>query len=367
MDWMPRLRTFPALLAATAFVGCTTDIPSDPSADGGGPQDAGPPSIDARVDGAALDAFMVPSDGGLDGPLDPPDAGARVREIRLAHLMAGGPEMHVCLETGGAWNLITRNAVTGTTSAIDFGDVSGYASTLLPAGPLRFTVYDAALVGGPCPVDTSVAMIDQTLDGTALASDHPFTIAITGLPAGGGESSPELVVFDDDNSAPAITGEVRLRLVNAVPNLPADEGSVVDLCFDADPSDGTPPVQLVDQISFEEASAYVERAPILAGALSIHAHVPDMAECTKMLARVVVPIPASPGSPDDHTATLRADTTNTIWFLGNATIVTPGVGCTTHADCVSAGPPGVFCGDGALCSHRLLPSISATDDTGSAP
>lgn len=330
------------------------------------------PSVhDAGLDGGMRDSgeLLEDAQAPIDAPIDadtppdappPPDGGAPLRLLRLAHLIPGAPEIHVCLGMGDAWTLLTSDSGSGDPRALAFREVSRYAPTPVPPGAITAAVYEAtAIVAGVCPADTATAIFAQTLDSSAFVEGAYYTVGVTGLPSGGaGEQVPELIVLEDDLGAPPTVGAVRIRLVNAVPNMPASAVSV-DLCYDSNLGDTVPPVVVLGDVTFEAASAYIERAPITSGALSVHAHQVDGALCSAQLARTLLPIASDAGG---HVATFPADATRTVFFVGNGMIVDPSVSCTLDFECTIDGPPDAFCGEGGLCTHALVPSLFAVGD-----
>lgn len=335
--------------------------------------DAGPPPMDSGQDTGTADTG-TPDDAQVDAPppedaqVDAPtDAGPPPPHLRLAHLIPGGPSIHICLNIpmgSPTWLLITRDSVTRAPTAIPYAGISTYIDQGFPPIPIGVAVWDVAdITGDACPTDTSGALITQAINGSDFASNQYYTVAATGLVGGADEQAPELVIFDDNLDAPATAGNTRIRFLNAVPNMPASAAGI-DLCFDPDgPMMPMPPVELVQNITFETASTYVERAPITVGALSLHAHNPaaDCLDATR-LAVIPVPIPLPPTVPDNYTATFDADNTNTIFFAGNGMIVMP-LPCTMPSDCSAAGPAGTTCGPAGRCTHPLAPTILPINDS----
>lgn len=350
--------------------------------------DAGRPDSGIRDSGS--DSGSAPPDAQLDAPVAedggppdaPSDAGPAPPSLRLAHLMPGGPAVHVCMQVPadlGAWTLITRDAVTTMPTAIPYKGVSRYTPVPLPPINVRVAVYDAAAIGGAspsCPMMPTAALINQLINGSSFSSGQFYTVAATGLPSGGSEETlPELNIIPDDLSDPATAGNTRLRLYNAVPNFPLTITGV-DLCLDPDGPDGPAmPAELIEDASFEEVNTYLERAAITAGLLTLHAHHPlldclqDRPPAGTLLARIPVPIPLPAGVPANYTATFDGDTSNTIFLVGDATVmVTPETACTMDSMCTGAGPKGTVCQIPAdrtmgFCSHPNAVTILPIDDT----
>lgn len=359
-----------ALLGLSALtVACGDPDPVTPDS-GPGPRDSGQDS------GGDLDAGPVDGGEGVDAGTDggpPPRA-----NLRLAHLIPGAPDVHICLAipAGSAtWTLITRDASNAPT-AIPYGGVSSYVNRLpLPAPvTIQVRVFPEDAITGPsmdvCPTTGDEAIIDQTIAGGDFVADGFYTIAATGLTTAtaGTEQVPELVIFEDEITAPTTAGDTRLRLVNAVPNMPLTAGTGIDLCIDTDPTDTTDPVELFDDVSFEEAADYLERAPIVGATpptvLSLHAHVTGAGDCATAtrLAQIPIPIPLPAGVPANYTDEFAADTSNTLFFVGNGMIVNP-LPCTMASDCTTAGPTGTTCGPAGRCTHPLAPTVIPVNDT----
>ena len=362
-----------ALLGLSALtVACGDPDPVTP--DSGGPRDSGQDS------GGDVDGGETPEDAGSDAGTD--GGGSVPSHLRLAHLIPGGPPVHICLQIpagAGGWLLITRDPVSREPSAIPYKGVSGYTDLALPAEiDIGVAVYPSDVAGlsaGNCPTATTAAIITTTLSGGDFDPDAYYTVAATGIVGGTAEAAPELNVLADDLVAPTTAGNTRLRIYHAVPNFPATVVGV-DLCFDPDGAGTTAPEELIENASFEEINDYLEHTPITAGVLSLHAYNPLAPDCLQMapptgtrLALIPVPLPLPAGVPANYTATFDADTSNTFFIVGDAPVmVAPGTACTVDADCASAGPAGTFCsipagGTAGFCSHPNAVSVVPIDDS----
>lgn len=339
----------------------------------GGPRDAGQDS------GGDLDSGPVPEDGG--GGDAGADAGPPPANLRLAHLIPGGPDVHVCLQFGSTWQLITRDSVTRAPQAIPYKGVSPYIPVALPPIPINVAVYPSDVAGlatGTCPTATTEAIITQMINGGDFASGAFYTVAATGLPGvTTSEQAPELNVIPDDLAPPATAGSTRLRFYNAVPNFPVTIPGV-DLCFDPDgPGTAADPEELVENASFEEVNDYLEHTPIAAGLLTLHAYNAAAGNCNMtpatgggtLLAQIPVPLPLPAGVPENYTATFDADTSNTLFLIGDFTVVViPMTACTDDTGCAAAGPSGTFCsipagGSAGYCSHPNAVSVLPIEDS----
>lgn len=333
--------------------------------------DAGRDSGMVGVD-SGQDAGDVEVDGGQDA--GPPDAGPGNPRLRLAHLIPGAPAVHICLNpaVGATASLLITRDSTGAAASVPYRGISSYVATLALAPiDLQVRVYAATdITGTDCPAPTATdptPLIDTTINGGDFVGGQFYTVAAVGLPSGTGATAPHLLVIDDDLSAPA-AGMTNVRIVHAIPNLPTS----VDVCFDADgPGTGADPVELFDDVSFEDATDYLETMPITSGFVSVHAHntapVPDCVQMppptgTMLLASPVpfpVPPPGTPGFPANLVGTFDADTVDTAFAVGDATYApTTRTTCTTTADCASALPAGQTCNPFAgVCTHPLGPTV----------
>lgn len=360
-----------ALLGLSALtVACGDPDPVTPDS-GPGPRDSGQDS------GGEVDAGETPDDAGSDAGTDA--GGPTPSHLRLAHLIPGGPPVHICLQIpagAGGWLLITRDPVSREPSAIPYKGVSGYTDFPLPEVDLGVAVYPSDVAGlsaGTCPTATTAAIITATLNGGDFDPGAYYTVAATGIVGGTAEAAPELNVLADDLVAPTTAGNTRLRFYHAVPNFPVTVVGV-DLCFDPDGAGTTAPEELIENASFEEINDYLEHTPLTAGLLSLHAYNPAAENCSQTpvttvggtrLALIPVPIPLPATSPANYTATFAADTSNTIFLIGDASIVVnPATTCTVDADCAAAGPAGTVCNTAVgRCSHPNGVSIVPIQDS----
>lgn len=328
--------------------------------------------VDSGVDAAAPDAGADPElDAGPDGGL-PADTGAPTdasdggvgdagapRQLRAAHLVPDAPPLHVCARVGSSWHVVTRD------DSLSFRGVSTHRPLAIAEASVTFAVYEQSLVGaGACPATTVGAILVETVsvadEISSPYTDH-FTVAITGLlDPGTGEPPPDIVVLPDNMRGPTSEANAWIRVMHGVPNTTAD---TIDLCYDANASDTAPPTQLLVAGRFEEAIGYIEPAPIRFGALSIHASAVPPCTFASMLVRMPIPAVRPAGAGDNHASTIDPGRTYTIFYAGDATVVTPGVSCTLDIDCLGAGPSDVFCGPGGLCAHAIQPAMFAVDDT----
>lgn len=345
-------------------------------------RDSGPSEQDAG--GMAEDGGGMADSGPMDaGPPDagPTDAGPPPPSLRLAHLVVGAPAVHVCVQIpagAGAWNLITVDSSVSPPMPrpIPYRGVSAYTNLLtLPPIAIGVAVYPESMIsGGACPASPSGALINTTINGAMFMAGRFYTIAATGIPGGPGEAAPELNVVEDNLADPASAGNTRLRLYHAVPNFPPTVMGV-DLCYDPDGPGSLAPEELLENASFEEVNDYVERTPLLAGALTLHAYNPAAPNCFAMpppagtlLATIPLPIPLPAGVPANYTPTFDADTSNTLFVVGDATIMVAARECMRDSDCAGAGPMGTFCsipagGSMGRCSHPNAVTVVPIDDT----
>lgn len=366
-----------ALLGMSGLmVACGDDNGGVDSGIDSGPRDAGQDAGEAPMD--AGDGGGTIDDAGIDAQVD---AGPPPANLRLAHLISGGPDVHVCVQIPagvGMWTLITRNAANVPT-AIPYRGISNYVNRLpLPAPiTLGVRVFPETAITGPsmdtCPTAATDALIDTTIDGSMFTGGDYYTIAATGLPGGTLAAEPALEVLHDDLTAPA-AGMTRLRVYHAIPNLPV---TAVDLCVDPDgPTNPAPAEQIVDNLSFEGASAYVEHAPITTGIMTVHIHTPDGAglDCNVtpatsggtllMMIPVPLPVPSGAGIPANIVDTFDADSVNTLFAAGDYTYSTSNATCTPatmDVDCpvgAGANPDGTVCSPLTMrCSNPRGPTV----------
>jgi hypothetical protein len=309
---------------------------------------------DAAVDAALADAGSVDAshDASRDAATaDATDAGSTdagmPAKVRVAHFLPGAGELAVCFGAGGAWTLLTEDA-------IGYAAVGASVTLPVPADTTTLAAYDPAdLVAGACPTSTASALVTATMTAGRLVPAGTYTVAITGLAVGGsGEEEPELVLLTDDPTPSA--GSARVRLFAAIPN----PLGPVDLCFDRNPGDSLPGVPLATNVAFEDASPYAASMPVVVGMLRVHtAGTPPCS--TTILAETSIPL--ATGTATGRVATFPDGTVGTVVVAGDAELVRPD-SCTLDADCNASGPTGTFCGPGGICTHALAPAIFALPD-----
>jgi hypothetical protein len=258
---------------------------------GGGGTDSGPPE----------DTGPPPEDTGVDGGPPP----VPVAYVRVAHLSPNTLPVRLCL------NLMLGDTMLGapvgplpTDSAIPFRGISPYLPFDLNEGiTYRVNVFEVDEGGAVDCTDTPTLTVD--VDTADLEADAFYTAGAIGFKPIDAEGTmpsfcpneemvfnqpcpPQLAariaLFEDDSALDAAASKI--RVLHAIPNAPA-----VDVCYDDDPEDETPPVAIASNLAFGNASDYFESpAEIADGVLSVHAHVPSMS-CVP--AATLAPLPVA--------------------------------------------------------------------------
>lgn len=344
--------------------------------DDGGPVDGGRNDSGTRADGGP-DADVEDDDAGpMDdgGPDGGPDAGPGNPRLRLAHLIPGAPPVHICLNATGveAALLITQSG--GAAAPVPYRGISSYVASLaLPPIEHSVRVYDATdIEGTTCPAASATEpapIFTETIDGADFVGGQFYTVAAVGLPGGTGTAAPHLLIIEDDLTEPE-ADMARVRLVHAIPNLPA----AIDVCFDADGPLGkaSAPVRLFENVSFEDATEYLSAAPTPAGStFTVHVHNAAMGPCESPTAVGPIPVPFPvPPEPANFVETVEAGMVVSFFAAGRfdptVVIVQPASGsCTTTAECQTANPtqPTAACNPIVMrCVDGLGPTVLPWQD-----
>jgi hypothetical protein len=284
-----------ALLLGIAGAGCGDDdgmVEVDSGTDAGGGVDSGPPQDTGP-----------PEDTGVDGGPPP----VPVAYVRVAHLSPNAQPVRLCLNLLlGDMMLGTPTGPLPTDSAIPFRGISPYLPFDLNEGiTYRVNVFEIGEGGAVDCTDTPLLTVD--VDTADLEPDAFYTAGAIGLKpidaegtlpsvCPNGEMPPtftqpcpapltaRIELFEDDSALDAAASKI--RVLHAIPNAPA-----VDVCYDDDPEDETPPVAIASNLSFGNASDYFESpAEIADGVITVHAHVPSMS-CVP--AATLAPLPVA--------------------------------------------------------------------------
>ncbi|AKF07943.1 DUF4397 domain-containing protein [Sandaracinus amylolyticus] len=365
-----------AICAALLALGGMTAACGDD--DDGGGSDAG--RADAGRDSGTTGDMDSGTDGGGDTGDAGSDAGTPRPYIRLAHLIPGGPPVHVCIHADGVPGtlaLITRNTMMSPPppQAVPYPGVSNYTNALpLLSLPYTVRVYNAADINEaaaqPCPAETATTptpLITTEIDvSTDLTPGAYHTVAAIGLPGGAGAQAPQLIISVDDLSDPA-AGKARVRLFHAVPNLPGN----VDVCYDADGAGAGEPTRIFDDVAFSDVEDYIEIDPTPAGAtFAVHIHnaaAPACAEATRALGPIPVPLPV-PATPANLQSSFDEGEVITVFAAGRAApLVQPADGSCADADeCAGLNPTlpaaALVCNAAMRCQDRLGPTVIPWQD-----
>lgn len=360
----------PAMLVLALASACRTPAPAP---------DAGP------LFDAARPPYLAP-----DAPRPMP---VGLVEVRLSNLVPASPNLTVCVstiagtgapETGGTI-LGEPDPSLGSDGTLPYPGVSGY----LPLPVLAtegyayvLRLYDRADVpfalAGPCPPAGTVApVVEATLVPADLGGTGRFTAVALGVLPGspvacaGGCPPVRLAIFPDD-PMPAASA-ARLRVVHAIPNLPApieicvDPDLVIDVTTGMATANGPipsvrvlPPASDVDGLSFGEASPFVESMPLtVAGAVFVHAVSPLAPSCvapTLLLGPIPIPFPVPASAPAEVARTFDVGDVITSFAFGRV-----GMPCASDADCL-APLMGRCSTTRMICEDLLSPSVLPWQD-----
>lgn len=343
--------------------------------------------VDAGSRPDAREPFLVdPVDASTTTPADAGDGTVGRIDVRLANMLVAGPNLTVCFSTipsTGASETAGRilgspDASTGSDGTLPYPGVSPYLSLPVYASvglTYVFRLFDRDDVpfslGGACPTDGSVTPV---VEGRLVPSElgipeggvATLTAAAIGVVDGapvtcaGTCPEPSLAVFPD--ATEASSDHARVRLVHAIPNLPAP----VHVCFDADfvsvaePGDlpqarVLPTIADTDGLAFGEQTATIDVPPLSGtpGAFFVHATIgalPDCASATTLLGPITLPFAVPDTAPATVARTLDAGDVVTLFAYGRA-----GDACTDAASCVV---PGAVCSSTAhVCVDALSPGV----------
>lgn len=284
-----------AVLLGIAGVGCGDDD--------GMTVDSGTDSGGGGTDSGMVDSGPPPEDTGVDsGPPPVP-----VAYVRVAHLSPNAQPVRLCLNLMlGDMMLGTPTGPLPTDSAIPFRGISPYLPFDLNEGiTYRVNVFEIGEGGAVDCTDTPLLTVD--VDTADLEGDAFYTAGAIGLKPIDAEGTlpsvcpngdmppmfnvecPEALtarieLFEDDSDLDAAASKI--RVIHAIPNAPA-----VDVCYDDDTEDETPPVAIASNLAFGSASDYFESpAEIADGVITVHAHVPTMS-CVPAATLAPLPLP----------------------------------------------------------------------------
>lgn len=303
------------LAAAALLVGCNIPLPDDEDAN------AVDMSLRRRDLGEARDL------GTADDLGEPLDLGEPVEVdggpplsvgLRVAHLIPGGGGLPITLPirlcvysylpprtepiaTQTPTALPPAPAAPGSVTFLPFRAISGaYNSSLFTALDLtyRVRVYSAGASGigfsdVACPAysaSTPRPIIERDVPGAAVTPGRSYTIAAIGLvpgtlgstapdlpaicgadldttcPSDGADSRAATLALIDDDISPPSAGNAKLRVLHGISNAPP-----LDVCYDPDGPAGVDPAPVAVNVSFGDASSYLQLpAPLVGGALSVH-------------------------------------------------------------------------------------------------
>ncbi|MCB9635770.1 MAG: DUF4397 domain-containing protein [Sandaracinus sp.] len=280
-----------ALMLGIAGVGCGDDD-GMVEVDSGTPTDAG-----MRDTGTGDPDTGVMEDAGVDA--GPPVESAYVR---LAHLSPDTGRVQACIDLTFSG---TRVGGPGPLPAdgIPFRGISPYLQLDITEGAtyvVRLFVMEEGVT-----IDCSLteemagfvpASLTLSVDSSDLDADARYTGAAVGytseqsnclpdfMTACGEAQDARIELYPDD--AILDPAAAKIRVIHAIPNAPA-----VDVCYDDDPEDETPPVAIASNVAFAEASEFFSSdAAIASGVLSVHVHVPGMS-CVNSEATTLAQMP----------------------------------------------------------------------------
>lgn len=281
------------------------------------------------------------------------DAGVRVGRplIRVAQLMPNVPSSRLCVQAV-AGDLVVDALVTPSSlypGGVPFRGVSAVHQQIFPTGAdYYFDFYSTseldawnltaagaercprtAEANTPRPFASGFALADELLD------EARYTVAAVGfalsqegtLPAQCGATltdecpdslAAQVLLLADPATGPSSSTFVKMRLVQAVPNLPP-----LDVCVDA----GSGRVEIADSLSFVGSAAewpvHLMLPALTSGEVSLHAHSNGLPECdarSLLAAPVAIPLPSPIGTAaiPGSVATFDGGTTLTVFASGNA-------------------------------------------------
>lgn len=325
-----------------ALGACTTTAAHD----AGMLRDAAPPEYDAGPLG--MDSGMV---------------GVGTVYVRMANLIPASPNLTVCIATRPGTGIgLTTAHIIGQPDASIMSDgtlpgpgVSPYLPAPVfdaPGFGYQIRLYDRAQLPfsslAACPDEGAqpapVAVIE--LDASHVMVGHHYTAALIGVLPGtpvecaGTCPAVQVRMFEDDMTPP--TGRnVRVRLFNGIPNLPAP----IHICFDPDYVDAAhpgllpetrslPPAADTDGIAFGEVTPFIAIPEVVSmGAFYTHATVagqPDCSPATLLQGPVTVPLPVPDSAPVDVARVFARGDVITNFAFGRV-----GSDCNTASDCVA--------------------------------
>ena len=220
---------------------------------------------------------------------------------RFAHLVPNAGPVDVCVyfETEGApipsvAPIGPLAELSGVATGLPFRGVSGFVD-LFDAHPdieYRLRVYLESDAAAACPAPGATApapLIDEVIAGVDLAVGAFYTIGAVGfadvdgadpsfcgatlsMPCSEPSQQPHLELYAEELlvTDPMMT---KLRFLHAVPNLPP-----LDVCLDGDPTDAVPGTEIFADVAYPSASAFLERAPVTAGFVTLHLNVPGVTD-----------------------------------------------------------------------------------------
>jgi hypothetical protein len=286
-----------ALLLGIAGAGCGDD--DDTMVDAG---------TDAGTDGGGTDSGPPQDTGPVDTGVDAPEP-VEQAFVRVAHLSPNTGDVRLCIDLRVGGTRVGGLPPLPTDRTIPFRGISPYINLDIVEGvTYRVKAFVVASIADPvdCTMDSPL-FVD--VDSADLEVDGYYTGAAIGFsPEEGGalpsvcpdDSMPpefdapcpealgvRLEVYEDDSTLDAAASKI--RILHAIPNAPA-----VDVCYDDDPEDETPPVAIASSLAFGSASDYFESAAaITSGVVSVHAHVPGMSCVNSELTTLAqLPVPA---------------------------------------------------------------------------
>ncbi|MCX7807384.1 MAG: hypothetical protein N2515_02140, partial [Deltaproteobacteria bacterium] len=222
-----------------------------------------------------------------------------------------------------------------------------------------------ASLGAPCPQPEGMPPLLEHVVETASVTT-PITLVLAGVVEGApvrcvrGCPPPRVIVLNDDlTTAP---GQVRLRLIQGVPNLIAP----IHVCFDPDfeapdqpgpapPQRILPPEDDFDGIGFGEVTPYIQVPPLSStpGAFFVHLTVPGPPDCspsTLALGPITLPFPVPETAPPEVARTLDPGDVLSLFAFGRV-----GDPCRQDSDCAALG--GRCLPMRMICQDRLSPSM----------
>lgn len=280
-------RAFLAAMLAIGGFGCGDDDGDDDTTT----TDMFTPDTDM---GPEVDMFTPDEDMGAEDDMFVPPAAVNVR---IAHLVPDAPNVRLCIGPEGF-----RGPAPPVPSSDDlptgvpFRAVGGYIQLPIEGvDTYEARVFDVDTIdtAGDCSL-TDDPLLTINVDTSTLTADAYYTVAAIGFVAPadfdcpgptpgttqacGDSQAARLQVYDDSD----IDGDNALiRVLHAIPDAPN-----VDICYDADGSEGTEedPVEIFENVEFGAATDYnVQAAGLSAGSFRIFAHVAPGMDCPTAL------------------------------------------------------------------------------------